>query len=296
MATFFDTVKPVLKYGWCSLKITFICFRCLLWSFFFFVLFCNSDFFRDTHLDLVWLLLVLILLPLTVLLIFRQFVSDIRVLRKKYAKNLFYRSMNELNFEKEKILIDSNRLYTQVAEKEIFWNTSTGEEYKNLDNYLHSFLDRRDNHAKEMKKTFTKRGMKSLILSARNGTHSIRFWDSANQISLDYETPIPIHFIECFSITTNTSIIRGNSIKKIETRYTGYSYPFLLGLRNNRGKGKTTYRTIQQPDILVKDYSVNIIISSPNHQIRRMIIRNNQNLVDRITCDLRNLGIKQIYQ
>lgn len=296
MSAFSKYAKLGIQIGLRALKIAFICFRCLLWSVFFFAILFSSDFFRKDHLDLLWLLLVFISIPVTLILIGKQFVSDIKYLRNRYATYLFREAYNELGGIKTLVSLPENGAPLYNESNEICWNVSTGDEFRNLDSYLSFFVERRDYHARQMRGAISKNDMKSLILNAPKSVHSIRIWDSEGLLSINYATPITVNSIEGFSITKETKVIRGEAVTKRVTKYKGYSYPsFFLGTRNYRGKKTTTYRTTYQPDRVVNDYEVSIIISHPNYDVIRMTIKNNRNIVNRITGELRDLGIKQIY-
>ena len=296
MSQFLEIIKPISTLVWRTLKIIFICFRCLLWSVFFWVIIFSSDYFTKDHLDLLWVLLVFISIPVTLVLICKQFVSDIKYLRNRYSANLFKESYNELGGINTIVpFLDKGNALTYES-KELCWNVSTGDEFRNLDSYLSFFVERRDYHAKQMRRAISKNDMKSLIMNAPNSIHSIRIWESEGLLSIDYANPITVQAIEGFSISKETTVIRGEAVTKRVTKYKGYSYPsFFMGKRNYRWKKTSTYRTTYQPDRVVNDYEVSIIISQPNYEVIRMNIKNNRDIADRITKELRELGIKQIY-
>lgn len=295
MASFIESAKPILGYGWKSLKIAFICFRCLLWSGIFFVLLFSDDYFRKDHLDLLWLFLVLVSIPITMVLIWKQFVSDIKLLRYKYSKYLFDLTYNELTQSNDNFVMQLGDYSSTDRSNEIFWNKSTGEEFADMYSYLNEFMYRRDSHAQKMKNALSKNNMKSLIMSSRNTVHSIRIWNSEGLVSFDFGDPITASSIEGFSISKDERVIRGEAITTRITNYKGFSYPSLIkGFRNYRGKSKTSYHTTYLPDRVISEYTVNVLIAQPNYEVIRMSINDNNSVVHEITNEFRILGIKQI--
>lgn len=253
--------KQVLTFSWRFFKNLFILFRSLLWSGLFFLALYGFSYLRQDNLDLLGLLLVLVSIPVSIVLIVKQFISDLTWLKNKYTQRVFEEVYKDLNNDNSSSWLPIYNMNIGALSKEFLWDISTSDVFDDINSYVRMYPYRRDHMAYRMRNSFLKDSMRSLILSSPNYVHSIRIYEATGTISFDYKYPIPFEEIVGFYFSENTNIIRGKGVTTTKTNHKGYSYPTLFGRRSYRGKSTTKTLTTYEPDRIVKEYTLNVCLN-----------------------------------
>lgn len=227
-------------------------------------------------------ILSLIGLPIAIFLCLRQIWRDIKCFQMDYAHKLFTNLYNEGQSLNQIDNIDRN-VESSIPE-EYVWDTINNKAYGSFYSYMIDFRNRRDLNAIDMRRTFTKSGMKNVISNSLRRIHSIKYWEKDNLISIDSEEPFDINNIISFEIANNQTIQRGRAYTSGSSTHKTKSYNFLTDTYTY--KTKTVLHTDYEPDKIINDYTLILTLRNSNQSCIQLPIGNNSTLAHELKSKL----------
>lgn len=245
----------------------------------------SFDYIKDIFYGIPMLLLVFIGLPISIIMCIKQISKDAKFLRTQHAYKI-YKSLYEEGYIDNLSINKYSRKehLNEVCTEEYVWDTINNKAYGSFHSYMIDFKNRNDKHAKSMRRTITKNGMKDVIANSIRCVHSIQFWENIDMISFDYGIPIKIKDIISFEILNNSSIQRGRAYTSGYSTHQVKSYSFLTN--SYKYKTKITETTSYEPDRIINEFTLYLSLRNASQPCVQLRFGENQNLAQEIKSRL----------